>query len=1157
MSTTPIVRKEIDFTSEIHARREQIGLNIVPYVAWGSAALAICLAIAWLILPQYTQLLPVIVGLVIMAAGDSLYSVLQRRGQGTLAGYIAVGTLLMTASLALFFLPECGYGATIGYAVAFILGNLLLGTQKGRRVWIAGTLLFLADEVAIYTVKPSLPPFPAFDATMGLIVTLSCTIIPVLVIVGVTTGLIADRETFYRQSRQANWEVEQHLAAELQQREQLMAQMWLTAGLGRLNERMRGEQDISTLAGNIIQQLCKHIEAQVGALYVRKDDELRLAGTYAYTRRKHLANQFRIGESLVGQSALERQPIILTRVPNDYITVTSGLGEMPPQNILVTPFVYEDQVIGVIELGTLTEFSPIQREFLDKATESIAIAFITAQARAHIDELLTKTQQQAEELQAQEEELRVANEELESQTESLRASEIKLMANQAELERVNAQLKEKAAALEEKQATLDQQNRELKVAQIELEDRARELKLASKYKSEFLANMSHELRTPLNSLLILARMLADNEGENLTEDQAESARVIYSSGNDLLILIDDILDLSKVEAGKMVFSIEPMPLTDLVSTVHTRFAHVAEEKGLDLNVTLADDLPDSIETDSQRVNQIVKNLLSNAFKFTNEGSVSVDVYRPGADTDLSQSGLDPGQSVAIAVADTGIGMTPKQREIVFEAFQQADGSTSRQYGGSGLGLSISRELATRLGGQIALESEAGKGSTFTLYLPIAGPADEGEQESGAEEQPERVSPAQSPRPAPARHPGLPAHGPFLPDDRENLKAGDRVLLIVEDDPKFARVVCDYAREKGFKCLTAGDGRTGLELVEVHRPNAVILDLNLPDISGWEVLDILKRDPDTRHIPVHIMSVEAEVLDAYRRGAMGYLTKPVSREDLDEAFQSIERFLSREIKTLLLVEDDAAARHSITKLLGGSDVQIVEADCGQAALDLLETQRFDCMIVDLNLPDMSGFRVLNEMNADQCPVIVYTGRDLTPEEHTELTKYADSVIVKGVKSPERLLDETALFLHRVVADMPQAKQQTIKRLYDGDVQLEGKKVLIVDDDMRNSFALSKLLSDKGIDVQIAQSGQKALDLLAERPDIDLVLMDIMMPVMDGYETTRRIRAQRRFRTLPILALTAKAMKGDREKCLEAGASDYLPKPVDVDRLFSMLRVWLYQ
>jgi len=519
------------------------------------------------------------------------------------------------------------------------------------------------------------------------------------------------------------------------------------------------------------------------------------------------------------------------------------------------------------------------------------------------------------------------------------------------------------------------------------------------------------------------------------------------------------------------------------------------------------------------------------------------------------------------VADTGIGMTVEQQKVIFEAFQQADGSTSRQYGGTGLGLSISRELVSKLGGQIEVESEPGQGSTFTLYLPIQAQTAEDAAEPVVEKvEDHKIKPQQVQKPTPAAKPAPPA-GPPPQDDRDELagRTADereiKVLAIIEDDPQFAKVVYNCAHEKGFKCLIAGEGKTGLELVKSYQPEAIILDLNLPDLSGWEVLTVLKNDPTTRHIPVHIISADEEVLDAYRRGAMGYLTKPVAQEGLDEAFANIEGLISREIKTLLVVEDDKNSRRSIKKLLGGSDVNISEADCGENALALLKQHHFDCMILDLSLPDMSGFEVLNQMNSDEniahSPVIVYTGRDLTPQENRELMQYADSVIVKGVKSPERLLDETALFLHRVVADMPADKQQTIQQLYSQDTGLEGKKILIVDDDMRNSFALSKLLADKGMVPQIAHNGQRALDLLAQGETVDLILMDIMMPVLDGYETIKQIRKQPKYEGLPILALTAKAMKGDREKCLAAGANDYLSKPIDVDRLFSMLRVWLYQ
>ena len=836
-----------------------------------------------------------------------------------------------------------------------------------------------------------------------------------------------------------------------------------------------------------------------------------------------------------------------------------------PRNVIFVPFVYDDQVIGVVEIGKLTEFTAAQLEFLTKALESIAVGFTTAQARRRVNELLAQTQQQASELQMQEEELRSANEELASQAENLRASEAKLRTNQVELESVNVELEEKASVLQEQRQVLDRQNQELRVAQQALKQKADDLAVASKYKSEFLANMSHELRTPLNSLLILAGMLAKNEHGNLTADQVESAQIIYSGGTDLLNLINDILDLSKVEAGRMEFRYVALPLARLVESMRAQFQPVAEGKGLEFVLQPADDLPETIETDQQRVEQIIKNLLSNAFKFTPEGSVRLDIYRPALDTDLSKSGLQPEQAVAIRVADTGIGMTPEQQQIVFEAFQQADGSTSRQYGGTGLGLSISRELAMKLGGQIELASEMGKGSQFTLYLPIARreappdllqtPAVPGQIEHQRSSQAQSLAATAQTIPQPGDASPVTVS---LPDDRATLRAGDRVLLIIEDDPSFAAIVQDYGRHKNFKCLVAGDGESGLKLAQRHKPDAIILDLNLPGMSGWEVLDELKHNPDTLHIPVHIITGEEESLDAFKRGAMGFLTKPIGLKEMDGAFQSIEQFMARKIKSLLVVEDDDNLRKSVRKLLEGSDVTISEANNGQTALAQLGAQHFDCMILDLTLPDMSGFELLNRLDGAEhlpkCPVIVYTGKALSEEENQELMKYADSVIVKGAKSPERLLDEAALFLHRVVADMPEEKQRMIKKLLGNEGVLTGKAILIVDDDARNAFALSKLLADKGLKMHIAPNGEKALDTLDKTP-IDLVLMDIMLPGMDGYEITRRIRAQLRFRQLPILALTAKAMKGDREKCLEAGANDYLSKPVDAERLLSMLRVWL--
>jgi len=970
----------------------------------------------------------------------------------------------------------------------------------------------------------------------------------------------AEQERLLQETKQAKQQAEIANQA-------MEAQIWLSSGSAKLNNVMRGEQDIITLAGNVIHQLCEYIMAQVGILYIVEDMRLEMASSYAYRQPESLPRSFMLGEYLVGQVALEKRPITITDVPDDYIMIGSGLGQTRPRTIIISPFLYDDQVIGVVELGILTTFTENQQTFLQNAMENIAIAFITAQARAQIDELLLETQHQTNALQTQGEELRVANEELQSQTDNLRKSELQLREKQVELELANTELEEKASALEESSVALQQQQAALDDQNQQLEQKAEELALASKYKSEFLANMSHELRTPLNSLLILARMLADNEDGNLTDDEVEAAEIIYGGGHDLLNLINEILDLSKVEAGKMEFHFAPMPFIDLVMTMQLQFNHVAEEKGVTFETLLDEGLPTSIETDEHRVKQIVKNLLGNAFKFTDTGRVKLHVYRPDNRVDLSHSGLAIDNVIAISVIDTGIGMTESQQKGVFEAFRQADGSTSRQYGGTGLGLSISRELTFNLGGQIDVMSEPNQGSTFTLYLPIernqasTGPEDEVQQLQLEITQSE-ASPINGHTTSvlPVK-PTIPIPKLRLSDDRDNLEPDDKLLLIVEDDINFAKIVQDIAIKQSFKCLLADNGQTGLQLAQTYKPTAIILDLHLPKMDGWAVLDALKKNADTRHIPVHIMSVDDVAIDAYKKGAIGYLNKPVTSDELYQSFQTIEVFISKEIKTLLLVEDDIPLRRSVKKLLDGSDVEITEVGTAQTALSLLIQQSFDCMILDLNLPDMNGFDLLSIMDSDEtvskCPVIIYTGKDLTPEENMELMKYADSVIVKGARSPERLLDETTLFLHRVVADMPMDKQRAIKRLYHKEASLTGKHILLVDDDVRNSFALSKLLADKGVKVQIAPNGQKALDFLEQTPTVDLVLMDIMMPVLNGYETMKQIRAQSKFQDLPILALTAKAMKGDREKCIQAGANDYLAKPIDIDRLLSMLRVWLYK
>ncbi|HNT74303.1 MAG TPA: response regulator [Anaerolineae bacterium] len=980
----------------------------------------------------------------------------------------------------------------------------------------------------------------------------------------------------------------------------LEAQMWHTRGHALLNERMRGEQDVTTLADNVVTALCEYLDLLTGVLYLHEEDVLRLAGGYTYSRRTS-PQEVPTDEGVLGQVLHSRKPRVFTDLPESDGTVSSGLLRLTPKHVIALPLLYNQESVGVLELGALAPLNESALEFLRTAIESISIAFNTARARAQIDRLLARTQEQTLELQVQQEELQATNEELETQTESLRLSEARLREQQDILETANVELKEKAnaleeitAALREQQKVLDQQNQDLLTAQDALQQRSAELTRASQYKSEFLANMSHELRTPLNSLLILARMLSDNTDGNLTPDQVESAAIIYKSGSDLLSLINDILDLSKVEAGKMEFRYAPMSLTDLRRNLQSQFAHVAEEKALSFEITVDAALPDEIEADQQRVEQILKNLLSNAFKFTDKGRVALDIVRPTPEMPGAAETLAVARMVAFRVADTGIGITPEQQQRLFNAFQQADGSTSRKYGGTGLGLAISREMATRMGGAITLESTPGAGSTFTLYLPESqseraseGPRGEGKptekrapgetgrrgkvggngrNESPAAQRKAATSlPPEPPPPAPEPE-AVPVQLPSasIPDDRDSLQSGDHTVLIIEDDPHFAKIVRDFAHKKGFKCLLAADGQSGLQLAEALRPDAVILDLNLPLLNGWQVLSILKDNPTTRHIPVHIMSVDDEDYTAYQRGALGFLTKPVSPEALDAAFAQLARFTSDAIKSLLIVEDDVNLRHSVHRLLAGADVRIVEAGSGQAALDALRDQPFDCMILDLNLPDMSGFDLLNKLRDDSdlpaCPVIIYTGQTLSEEENLELLKYTDEharplhIVIKGVKSPERLLDETALFLHRVVAQMPEDKQQAIKRLHNREAIFADKHILLVDDDARNAFALSKLLADKGLRVAIARSGARALEML-EQKEYQLILMDIMMPEMDGYETIKRIRQQPRFRALPIIALTAKAMKGDREKCLVAGANDYLPKPVDPERVFSMLRVWL--
>jgi CheY-like chemotaxis protein/HAMP domain-containing protein len=933
---------------------------------------------------------------------------------------------------------------------------------------------------------------------------------------------------------------------------------WLKTGRSGLDDRLRGDQPMDMICQNILTFVADYLKAFVGALYVCTDKgDYQFEAGYAHKTSGKVSNIFKIGEGLIGQVASDKKPMVINNVPDDYLTVSSGLGRKKPTSIVVVPCLYNQSVVAVMEVGKFDEFNEQHLLFLKDISESIAIAISSVQARMQLQKTLETSQQQAEELQAQQEELRAANEELEEQTQKLQASEEELNNQQEELQVTNEELEEKTHNLEEQREMISLRNRELKDIQKNLEQKARELTITSRYKSEFLANMSHELRTPLNSLLILAQDLTANKKKNLDKEQVESAQIIYNGGQDLLHLINEILDLAKIEAGRMDLNVDQVDLIELSDSIMANCRPLAGQKGLKLSSHIGRRLPGSILADSQRLEQIIRNLVSNAVKFTEKGSVTISYDRTAGDIDLSRSGQDPAKSVAITVTDTGIGISEEKKQVIFEAFQQADGTTSRLYGGTGLGLSISRELARLMGGEIQMNSEMGAGSTFILYIPeAASPTEAMAAIPGVAEKAETATTMTMPE-------KMPALGvqPTLNDDRDNITDSDRVILVVEDDLNFAKILYRFCQERNFKCIHAGDGETGMALIEEHKPDAIILDIRLPGMMGWDVLEKLKSNAKTRHIPVHMMSVEEASLDAYKKGVMGYLTKPVASEKLAEAFNRIENFISNNCKKLLLVEDDKILRKSIVTLIGSGDVKTTAVATGKDALEELTRKTYDCVILDLKLPDMSGFEVLNQLDelkdVKVPPVIIYTGKDLTRDEEYRLRKYASSIIVKGVKSQERLLDETALFLHRIVENLPKKKRQMISRLYEGDGLFEGKKILLADDDMRNIFAIAKVLEDRGMDVHKAADGQKALDILDKEPGMDLVLMDIMMPVMDGYEAMGRIRSQARFKNLPVIAITAKAMKTDRDKCISAGASDYIAKPVDINRLVSLMRVWLYK
>ncbi|HKS86035.1 MAG TPA: HAMP domain-containing protein, partial [Pseudolabrys sp.] len=883
-------------------------------------------------------------------------------------------------------------------------------------------------------------------------------------------------------------------------------QDWLKTNLAKFTNMLQGQRDLTTVGRLLLSELTPLVNAQQGVIYQVESEELhtmRLLAAYADDGANGHPQRLRVGEGLIGQCAADKRRLLITEMPERAVPIGSALFKVVPSNIIVLPVLFENQVKAVIELASVSQFTALQTMFLEQLTASIGIVLNSIEATMQTEGLLTQSQQLAGELQAQ----------------------------QRELQQTNEQLEQKAQQLAERNVEVERKNQEIEQARRALEEKAAELALTSKYKSEFLANMSHELRTPLNSILILGQQLADNPDGNLSSKQTEFARTIHGAGTDLLNLISDILDLSKIESGTVTVEAEELFFSNILDAVGRPFRHEAETRQLAFNVDLDPALGRSLTTDSKRLQQVLKNLLSNAFKFTERGGVQLKVFSAASGWTPTHPVLSQAQGVvAFEVADTGIGIPAEKQKIIFEAFQQADASTSRKYGGTGLGLAISRELAMLLGGEIHLRSSPGVGSTFTLYLPAtyAGPSTAARPGSYIPAQPPAGAPIMLPPERPIEH---------IPDDRHEIQPGDSILLIVEDDPHYCRVLVDLARDRGFKVLVAMRGADALELAKQYQPSAVSLDVFLPDMLGWSVLSQLKQNPLTRHIPVQIITLDEDRHHGLSRGAFSFVTKPTTTEGVEAALRRIKEYSTPRRKRLLVVEDNPAEQMSISELLGHDDVEIETAGTGREALTMLRQQPADCVVLDLRLPDMTGFEVLEELGADeelaQVPVVVFTGRELSAEEDARLHMMARSIVVKGVESPERLLDETALFLHRVVTDLPAEKQRMLERLTSSDEDLVGRTVLLVDDDARNIFALSSVLERRGMRVLTATTGREAIALIDDTDDIAIVLMDIMMPEMDGYQTMGQIRKNDRFRRLPIIALTAKAMKGDREKCLDAG------------------------
>ncbi|MFF2153972.1 response regulator [Paenibacillus chitinolyticus] len=951
-------------------------------------------------------------------------------------------------------------------------------------------------------------------------------------------------------------------------------QAWLKSNVANMSMLLQDQTNMHDLTNRFISEASRMIGATFGAVYLLEREGMRtrlvLSSAYAFDKdpEDNLLPEFALGQGLVGQAAADGRRIMVQDEVDKYLTIQSSFGQLDAKYLVVEPVVSEEEIGAVVEFAGLKMLSENELDLLEQLTENLAVSIGRIRSRERVEELLRMSQalteelqSQSEELISQQEELRTSNEKLEEQTKALKASEELLQSQQEELEQNNEELLRKTKQLQIQVQETELANRQIEEAKEALEKQAFELAMASKYKSEFLANMSHELRTPLNSMLILSQMLAENKDSNLYDKQVEYAETIHSSGSDLLKLINDVLDLSKVEAGKVEVQAEYVLVPDIMETIQRSFEQVARKKALGFEITIDSGVPRMLYTDSMRLEQILRNLLSNAFKFTSQGSVHLHVYP-----------VKEGEpQIAFSVKDTGIGIAEEKQQIIFEAFQQADGTTSRQFGGTGLGLSISKQLASLLGGTIEICSREGEGSTFTLFIPhrkyserVGGSA---EAAAAGQEQhalPLPGAPEVPQLPAPAPVPVKPAPKSAqreVEDDRSSITENDKVLLIVEDDVHFMNVLVDMARSRGFKALVAMQGDIGLQMAKEYKPDGIILDIQLPIVDGWSILVQLKNNAETRHIPVHVMSVVDEVHQGLSMGAIAYMRKPSSKDVLEQAFIELEGFIDQNLRKLLLVEDDPVQMNNLIELIRHDDVLIEVARTADEAIVKLRELHFDCMVLDIGLADQSAFDLLERIKAEEelrrLPIVIYTEKEYDKKDEMRLKKYAESIIIKNVKSPERLLDETALFLHRVEETLPEEKKRILQRLHSSEAVFAGKKVLLVDDDIRNVFALSNLLEGYNMKVLFAETGRQALSILEKETDLDLVLMDIMMPEMDGYEAMKEIRSMPQFDHLPIIALTAKAMRDDREKCIRAGASDYITKPINNDQLMSLIRVWLFK